>query len=338
MDREKFLVWCVVKRNLAKNSIKHTRQRYDLLIKWLGDRTLTAETVESYILYLREKGLRNASLNSHIRVVNLIDIFERENDNDLNLLKKISYFPKQTKVPTILSIDEIDAILQVEVPYQYRGNKHTYNHSLDETYRMLWWLVSSTGCRIEEALNVKKGQLMLGLQGKGKVIYTDTKTNEDRKVPIPPILVFKLHTFVEMLKPTEYIFRSTTGNRLSTTSAEEDIKKRADLAGIQKHIYPHCFRNSYIMEHYRRNTDPFTISRLVGHRDINTTLGYMKFDDDDLEKGAENHPLFSRSITPQRLINKLKEAIASFKLDEDFRFTFNQTEGNNSFSFTVFIK
>src|SRR5690348_8727159 len=102
MDKDKFFVWCVVKRHLGANSLRHTRLRYDYLFKWLNGEPLNTDSVERLVLYLREKSLRNASINSYIRVLNLIDLFERENDRDLNLLKKVAYFPKQTRVPTIL--------------------------------------------------------------------------------------------------------------------------------------------------------------------------------------------------------------------------------------------
>lgn len=291
MNKNKFFVWCLIKRHLGKNSIKHTRIRYDFLCRWLGQRKLTADATEKFILYLRERGLRNSSINSYIRVINLIDIYERENNKDLNLLRKICYFPKQKRTPAILSQEEIEKLLSVDLHYAPRNLSIGLNINLNLTYKLILYVIASTGCRIEEALSLKKEHLQFGINT-GWVLFKDTKNLWDRKVPLPPIVIEPLKNFVLLKKPADYIFLSTRGHKIATQSFEEDLKKRAEAAKLQYHIYPHCFRNSYIREQRRSGTDILSLAKLVGHRDPKTTFGYDLFDEDDLLKAAQNHFFF----------------------------------------------
>lgn len=334
MKKDKFFVWCVVKRHLDTTSIRHTRIRYNYIFRWLKRKKLTKENVEKFILYLREKALRNASINSYIRVINLIDIFERENGKDYNLLKKISYFPKQFKVPTILSIDEIESLLEVDIEYRnYRRDAH-----LNEFYRNIIYVLASTGCRYSEMSNLKKEYLHLGISD-GYIEFKDTKTNDDRNVPIPPILVERLREFTKYKNGKDLVFLSKAGLPIPEQTFMDELQKRVKASGLSnKHIYPHCFRNSFIMEHLRRGTDPLTIAKLVGHRDVNSTLGYTKYNMDDLIRGAENHPLFAKSLTPQKILEKIEKIIEKWTIMSDTRFTRKVVKTNNSFLLEFVIK
>lgn len=350
MKKNKFFIWCTVKRHLSKGSLKHTRIRYDYLFRWLGRKRLSVDTAEELILYLREKGLRNASINGYIRVLKLIDDYERENQKNLNLLKKIDYFPKQNRTPTILSFDEIEAIINADIPFnnyvrdgiatsgKYSTGRLEERHKfINETYRLSIWFLASTGCRIDEMASLTVENLMLGLNNDW-VKFKDTKTMEDRDVPIPPRLAEELKEFIVNKKPNDLVFISSLGNKLVEQTFNRFLRKKVEIAGIKKHVYAHCFRNSYIMEHIRRGTGNLTISKLVGHRDANTTLGYTRFNTDDLIAGAENHPFFSRSLEPQKIMDKVCDIIDSLPSKTDPRFITKLTKTPCSVLVEIFVK
>lgn len=335
VDKEKFFVWCAVKRHLGKTSLNHTRIRYDFLFRWLEKKKLTAESSEAFILYLREKNLRNASINSYIRVINLIDIYERERGKDFNLLKKISYFPKQAKVPTVLTLDEIEAIIAVKLDYSRLPYKN-YGHDIDTTYRYSIWFIAATGCRFNEMATLRVENLHLGKDG-GNVVFKDTKTLVDRQVPIPPRLSDALKEFIHGKKPKALVFTTSTGNKITAQCFNPELRKRSDKAGVKKHVYAHCFRNSYIIEHRRAGTDILTLAMLVGHRDPKTTLGYDKFKYDDLLRGAENHPMFAKSIAPEKVLKKEIEQIEKRVILNDPRFKKRIIKTDNSISLLIRI-
>lgn len=308
---------------------------------WLSGRTINSDVAEEFVLHVREKGLRNATINSYIRIFKLIDDFERDNGNDLNLLKKIDYFDKQKKIPTILTFEEIEAIINAEIPFswyatggrvgsgKYSSGKLEARHEfINRTYRLAIWFLASTGCRIDEMSSVTRENLVLGLS-ETWVTFKDTKTMDDRNVLLPPRLGEELKEHVKGKKPNDYVFTSTLGNKLVEQTFNPFLRKKVELANVQKHVYAHCFRNSFIMEHIRRGTGHLTISKLVGHRDPKTTIGYTKYDRTDLIKGAENHPFFLKYLSKERVFEKADEYAHKFPGIGDSRFVSRIEKSNN---------
>lgn len=92
------------------------------------------------------------------------------------------------------------------------------------------------------------------------------------------------------------------------------------------------------MEHLRCGTDVLTIAKLVGHADVNTTMGYTKFNYEMLEKGAENHPLFAKTLTTEKILQKIMDSIEKWPILQDNRFSFRRERGSNSLLFEIYVK
>ncbi|HZE86978.1 MAG TPA: site-specific integrase [Methylomirabilota bacterium] len=328
MDKKAFLSWCVSKRNLKKNSMKSTRIRYDLFFKWLGRRKLTFDVAAEYKLYLVEKGLRNVSINTHLRVIRLIDIYQREFHTDLNLFKKIDYLPKEKRIPVILNIKEINSILSVIVPYTKRFSQEGWE--IDLNRNLAFWVIASTGCRLNECLSLRKCDIVIGLE-KGNILIQNrpdftVKNDLSHKVPLPNNIIVKLKNFLEKREPKDLAFQSAAGNKLSSTIMEDDWHRRLALAGITTAPHIHDLRASYIMEHLRKKTPLPEISKLVGHKDVQTTIGYMAFNDDDLWDAAKNHPFFVMSETPLEKTEKFMNWVEKIRHELEYNGQFLSAE------------
>lgn len=59
----------------------------------------------------------------------------------------------------------------------------------------------------------------------------------------------------------------------------EVLKKWCSQAGIDRKITFHCFRHTHAVLQLEAGTDIFTLSKLLGHRDIKTTQIYAKISD-----------------------------------------------------------
>lgn len=314
MNREEFLAWCVVKRRLGANSMKHTRIRYDVLFRWLGDRPLTIAAAKQFILYLREKGLANPTLNSYVRVINLIDIYERDHFTDLNLLKDIDYFPKERRIPTILTPKEVDAILRVIIPYNSRQANFS-SADIDKNYHLATWVIFATGCRLNEAVSLRKQDIILAEESYVK--FAKTKNHDSRTPPIP--FNSRLVAHLANKKPTDLAFTTSRGNKISPQSMEEDWKRRIALANITKTPRLHDARNSFIMEHIRLHTQHYTLSNLVGHNDPKSTIYYAKFDQGTLQEAAQNHHLFKKTLTLDQKLQRYAKILGGIRheIEED---------------------
>jgi site-specific recombinase XerD len=120
----------------------------------------------------------------------------------------------------------------------------------DKTLLMLLW---STGGRISEILGLKWKDVRFK-NGEDRelvtVVFRDTKTGEDRKVPIRTGFVYLKdlkEKDSESGNPDAWLFRSEqTNQQLSYRSAYKTIKRAREKAEIQSHIKtnPHAFRKA----------------------------------------------------------------------------------------------
>lgn len=68
------------------------------------------------------------------------------------------------------------------------------------------------------------------------------------------------------------------------------LKKWTALAGIKKHITFHCSRHSFATMALTNDIDLFTVSKLLGHRDIKTTQIYAKLIDKKKDEAINKLP------------------------------------------------
>lgn len=312
-DEQAFFRYLVSKRGLKSTSLAVTKIRWRVIERFVKDRTLTPQLAEEFILQLVQKGLRNATINSYVRIFFLIDHFYNSHDIDSKLTKNISYFTKDKKVPTILSYEEIMAIISVNIDYSgRRGVTKLQAEKLNGIYKHAIWFLAATGCRFDEMASIRVENIFLG--NSSYVVFKDTKTAIDRRVPIPPDLARSLGFYLSGKKPSDLAFPSTTGKKQAPQTFNPNLRQRVKLANIKKHVHAHVFRYSYIMEHVCRGTDVLAIGKLVGHEDPKTTLGYTKYNFDLILKSAENHPMFTNSLDNHKLFNRIVEEIKKIQL------------------------
>lgn len=65
------------------------------------------------------------------------------------------------------------------------------------------------------------------------------------------------------------------------------LKKWIEKAGIHRNITFHCFRHTYATLQLANGTDIYTVSKMLGHTNVNTTQIYAKVIDEKKIKAAE---------------------------------------------------
>lgn len=73
---------------------------------------------------------------------------------------------------------------------------------------------------------------------------------------------------------------------ISLGRSNEILSRWARLAGISKHVTFHCARHTYATMMLTLGVDLYTISKLLGHADIQTTQIYTKLTDDSKKKAV----------------------------------------------------
>jgi len=97
------------------------------------------------------------------------------------------------------------------------------------------------------------------------------KGNKIRYIFVPDFLVGQL----SLNSSNNYLFTTTKGKALDTSSIEKFITRRTKLAGIKKAISPHTFRRSFATFFNSRKVKLTTIQKLLGHNKLETTANYI---------------------------------------------------------------
>jgi site-specific recombinase XerD len=325
INEKDFLSFITIKQNLSEQSVRHCRIRIGVLNKWFAEKELTKENVEVFFLELKEKGLKNNTLNTYYFVFRQLKEYALDRNLPATFLDGFKSFKKTKADIIIFTTEEIEKIFNTELTY---GKQYGKDCSfLDFRYRTLTMFLAYTGCRYGEAASLQVKRLDLSA---GRATFIETKTNENRTVFFAEPLLSNLKILIEDRSPNDYVFRNTKENPVHVQDYSEDLKKRATVAGVTKRVFPHNFRHSYITHLLEAGVPITEVASLVGHKDIQTTYStYMHLADKTLQRAAMRHPSVRKNVAPVETIKAIKEMMENLHLDEDPRFKFSLLQQDN---------
>lgn len=112
--------------------------------------------------------------------------------------------------------------------------------------------------------------------------FTQKKTQGSEVLPISEQAV----SF--MGKPGDLTKRVFEGLTYSAYHNKHILEPWIKAAGIKKHITFHCFRHTYATLQLSKGADIYTVSKLLGHKNVKTTQVYAKIMDEAKRKAADN--------------------------------------------------
>jgi site-specific recombinase XerD len=163
---------------------------------------------------------------------------------------------KEKALPTVLSTEEITAILKATENLKHRA---------------ILIVIYSAGLRISELINVKikdidseRKQIRIE-QGKGK---------KDRYTLLSPKTLELLRAYFKAYKPKEYLFEGQDGGQYSARSVQAFFQVICKKVGIKKKVSVHTLRHSFATHLLENGTDLRYIQVLLGHESTKTTEVY----------------------------------------------------------------
>lgn len=128
-----------------------------------------------------------------------------------------------------------------------------------------------TGVRVNELTNIRISDIDF-YQSTVRVIG---KGDKERIIPIAEELLSLIKRYLQSRNAKgEYLFINRFGEKLSSLSIQIIVKKYAQKARIRKHITPHKLRHTFATLALESGVSPITISELLGHSSLNTTMKY----------------------------------------------------------------
>ena len=142
----------------------------------------------------------------------------------------------------------------------------------------------TTGCRVSEMVALNRNQLDL----RNQEVLVHGKGDKERTVYFDSVTANLLERYLKRRKDKLDALFIGQGvgrekpNRLQPNGVRVLLKRVGKRAGVQ-HVHPHKFRRTRATELARHGMAIQTISHLLGHEDISTTMEYVMQRPEDIK-------------------------------------------------------
>jgi integrase len=136
-----------------------------------------------------------------------------------------------------------------------------------------------TGLRFSDIKNLVWGEIHHSVENGYSIQFTQQKT---KGVEVLPISEQAYNLMGETKEPNEKVFEGLNYSAYENKHLYQWI----GAAGITKDITFHCFRHTFATLQLSKGTDIYTVSKMLGHRDLKTTQIYAKIIDQTKREAA----------------------------------------------------
>ncbi len=270
-DFENFLK---LERNLSVNTIKSYRsdlKKFEFYLSKTSTKKLSFIGPEIVREFLYEQSKR-VSAKTQGRIISTLKTFfnflvleELINDSPI---ENIDYPKIDSKIPLILSTDEIDKIISCAFSKKFGLRNQTIIE-----------MMYSCGLRVSEVTEMKISNIffdesLIKILGKG---------NKERFIPLSSIAKKLLYNYITYNRKNlnqdkqfiDIVFLNNRGRKLTRVMVYNIINDAALEAKINKKISPHTLRHSFATHLIENGADIISIQKMMGHENVVTTEKYL---------------------------------------------------------------
>lgn len=191
--------------------------------------------------------------------------------NPMNKIKNEEKPHKHRTEREYLTIDELRKLAQT--PF--------YNGLLKKAFLFSCFC----GLRHSDIIALTWGDIEMDDDGNSRLYIIQKKTKEAISLPLSQEAIKQLPKR-EDAKEDDIIFKKL----ITLGRTNEILPKWAEQAGIKKHITFHCARHTHATMLLTLGVDLYTVSKLLGHTNIQTTQIYAKLVDESKKKAIDLIP------------------------------------------------
>jgi len=273
-------------RQFLTNVSPATLQWYKYSFKWLRTESPSQDELKEAVLRMREKGLKATGCNSAIRALNTYVHW-------LNAGPEVKCSPA-CRHPKIAQLKEPQCVLPTFSEKQIRSLiEWKPKGKAERRLHLIVLFLFDTGCRISEALTLKvrdidMDNMLATLDGKGR---------KQRVIPFSIELRRAIHRYVTEFsrKPESLLFATSAETALGRRNVLRDVKVLCRSLGFNPPARTlHATRHTFATMYLRRGGNVFSLQRVMGHSDLETTKRYAHMTTMDLQAVHQRVSLLSR--------------------------------------------
>jgi len=227
---------------------------------------LTLAVVRRFTMYMCARGKKGSYINGILKVIKtFIQYCYEEGYGGFNTRKNFKWCKQERAVIMAFRPEDVRRML-----LSCRGSDYM---SLRDAAVLT--VLIETGIRCWELCCIRKADVY------DDFIIINGKNHKQRVVPITAVMrkaMLKYESIVKnqfTLKNTEeYYFLSIRGRQLTNSAVEHIVKRHGKgITGVR--VSPHTCRHFFAQQQIKMGTDLYTISRLLGHENIQITQTYL---------------------------------------------------------------
>ena len=270
-DFENFLK---LERNLSVNTIKSYRsdlKKLEFYLSKTSAKKLSFIDPDIVRGFLYEQSKR-VSAKTQGRIISTLKTFfnflvleKLINDSPI---ENIDYPKIDSKIPLVLSTDEIDKIISCAFSKKFGLRNQTIIE-----------IMYSCGLRVSELTEMKISNIffdesLIKILGKG---------NKERFIPLSSTAKKLLYNYITYNRKNlsqdkqsiDIVFLNNRGKKLTRVMVYNIINDAALEAKINKKISPHTLRHSFATHLIENGADIISIQKMMGHENVVTTEKYL---------------------------------------------------------------
>ena len=222
------------------------------------------------------KGYYNSTLLLLNRLDRQQEITEPKAIRPQHIKQYIQYLIKKQLTPSY-----INSILRcIRAYFRYATEDEYLTSNPAARNKLILAITFDTGARNTEMCDILEEDV------RDNVILIHGKGNKEQHVPLTPYLKrailkyrrIKEQYFADKIIPYKHLLLSRTGRPMTKEAMEHVFKQAAAQADVRTNIRcsPHTARHYFAQTHLRNGLDVYSVSRLLGHENINITKRYLQ--------------------------------------------------------------
>jgi len=264
-------------KGYSKNTIISYKTDINNYLNYHENKNNKYYDIEDYIQYLSKNKYAKTTINR--KIISISNFFKWCNNKknlDINELKKIKSLKTEKKLPTVLTSNYINKLLDT-IPIS--TTKEVRDRSIIE-------LLYSSGLRVSELCNLKiidiKNNKSIKVLGKGNKVRILPVTNKAYK-----LLSLWISSHRDNYKNNEssnYVFLGVRGKKISSREVQRIVNLRLGT-------FPHSIRHTFATHLLDGGADLRVVQEMLGHTDPSTTQIYTHVSQKKLkDKYKRTHP------------------------------------------------
>lgn len=273
---EDYIHFIQVERQLSDNTLASYRRDLETYVSFLQEvegmsdfRKVERTIILRHLEQLRMQGKTSRTVARHISSIRSFHQFLlREKRAETDPTVHLEMPTIEQKLPNILSIEEIEALLMAPNRTKPQGVRDV----------AMLELLYGSGMRISEliALDLSDIHLTMGF------VRVFGKGGKERIIPLGKSALSALNHYLNSARgqlqgkypKTDAFFINQRGKRLTRQGCWKLMKEHALKAGIQHELTPHTLRHSFATHLVENGADLRAVQEMLGHADISTTQIY----------------------------------------------------------------